>query len=182
MDGTRFTEKSTGLLTEAHKLAVDQGVAQIDVLHLASALFKDEDGYFANLITKNGGNAAAAQQAIEAKLRRLPTQNPPPTNVYRSHELDKLLAAAKAESRKMGDSYVALDHFVLALFEVRSVSQILGSAGCNKRGIRDVVVGMRSGRKVDSVHAEGSFDALNKFGIDFLALAKEGKKIGRAHV
>eukprot|EP00750_Incisomonas_marina_P004232 INCI13451.1.p1 GENE.INCI13451.1~~INCI13451.1.p1 ORF type:complete len:891 (+),score=214.93 INCI13451.1:190-2862(+) len=175
MDGTKYTEKSMGILTKAHELATEQANAQIDSLHLAYALIDDSDGYFKSLITKSGGDPTRAERGIKDKMDRLSKQNPPPVQVHMSHELQTVLAKAKAESRKMGDSYVALDHFVLALFEVRDISQILGSAGCAKRGIRDIVVNARGGRKVDSAHAEGSFDALNKFGIDFLALAREGK-------
>ena len=175
MDGTKYTEKSMGLLTKAHELATEQKNATIDSLHLAFALFDDEDGYFRNLITKNGGDAARAQREIKSKMDKLTKQNPPPVQIGMSHELQKVLAKAKAESKKMGDSYVALDHFVLALFEVRDIAQILGACGCDKRGIRDVVTNMRAGRKVDSAHAEGSFDALSKFGIDLLSLARDGK-------
>ena len=175
MDGTKYTEKSTKLLTKAHELATRQSVAQIDVLHLVAALFEDDDNYFTSLLTKGGADAARAKREVLEKMGKLTKQTPAPVQVHMSHELEKVLAAAKAEARKLEDAYVAVDHFVLALFEVRAVAQILGAAGADKRGIRDVVMNMRSGRKVDSAHAEGSFDALNKFGIDLLSLARKGK-------
>jgi ATP-dependent Clp protease ATP-binding subunit ClpB len=175
MDGTKYTQKALDVLTKAHSLASQLGNAQIDALHLAKALIMDEDGYFGVLLSKTGGDANRVKTAIESAVSKLTKQNPPPVDVSMSHELRKVVAAAKAESKKMKDSYVAVDHLVLALAELRSVSQILGAAGCPKRGFRDSVIAMRAGRKVDSAHAEGSFDALNKFGIDLLTLAKDGK-------
>lgn len=175
MDGTKYTQKALDILTKSHSLATDLGNSQIDALHMAKALISDDGMYLSNLISKTGGNAELVKSGIESAVARLPKQNPPPVDVGMSHELRKVMQTAKAESKKMKDSYVAVDHLVLALAEVRTVSQILGAAGSAKRGLKDVVIAMRAGRKVDSAHAEGSFDALNKFGIDLLTLARDGK-------
>jgi len=183
MDSSKYTSKSQDTLQDAHKLAVQGGHSAVDPVHLLLALLQDNDGFLSTAIERSGGVALEVRVGARRVASKLPTQTPAPTQIYQSHPLQRVIKAAKVLSEKNGDSYVAVNHLSLALFSDANLAQLLQKSGVSKRAFEDVVQRLQGTAKVDSAHAESSFDALNKYGENLLKRAKMGKMdpvIGRS--
>src|SRR5690606_21242639 len=85
-----------------------------------------------------------------------------------SRQTLNVLTAAQQAMQTMGDSYVSTDHLLLALAES-------GRFGLDAGAIQERIPALRGGAKVDSQDPEATYDALEKYGTDLTAVAREGK-------
>merc|ERR1712188_78346 len=76
-----------------------------------------------------------------------------------------------------GDALVALDHLLMGCFDEKDVGKAMsdGEAGLSKKAARAAVEDIRGGRKVTSETAEDQYEALQKYGIDLVKEAAEGR-------
>ncbi|PID89103.1 MAG: type VI secretion system ATPase TssH, partial [Bacteroidia bacterium] len=76
----------------------------------------------------------------------------------------------------MGDEYVSLEHFLLAILEVNdAVGKLLKDAGLTKRGLESAIQELRGGKKVDSQSSEDTYNSLKKYAINLNEQAEKGK-------
>ena len=68
----------------------------------------------------------------------------------------------------MGDTFISTDHLLLALART-------GDFGLDAAAIEAAIPQLRGGRRVDSEHPEATFQALEKYGTDLTAAAREGR-------
>eukprot|EP00163_Fabomonas_tropica_P026968 TRINITY_DN509_c0_g1_i1.p1 TRINITY_DN509_c0_g1~~TRINITY_DN509_c0_g1_i1.p1 ORF type:complete len:788 (+),score=296.43 TRINITY_DN509_c0_g1_i1:570-2933(+) len=74
-----------------------------------------------------------------------------------------------------GDSYLAVDHVLIAVAEDKEVSKVFSEYGLKKKVLKDTVKQIRGARKVTSQKAEDTYEALLKYGSDLTELAADGK-------
>src|SRR6185437_3404212 len=81
------------------------------------------------------------------------------------------------DAERRGDQFVGTEHMLLALLaDPRDeLTQAAERAGLSRAALARAFEEVRGGRSVDSPTAEGSFQALEKYGVDLTALANEGK-------
>jgi ATP-dependent Clp protease ATP-binding subunit ClpA len=90
----------------------------------------------------------------------------------------KVLRAAQELQRTQKDSYIAVDHLIMALAQDASVQAALKEGNIpNPKVLQDAVQQIRGTRRVDSktADAEEEHENLKKFTVDMTALAREGK-------
>ena len=75
MDANRFTQKSLEALQSASQLAQSFGNAQVEQLHLLSALLSQENGLIGQLMEKLGVQLRTAQSACDSAVSRLPVRS-----------------------------------------------------------------------------------------------------------
>ena len=89
-----------------------------------------------------------------------------------SSALVKTLQQAEKEMAKLGDEYISTEHILLALTDAGSgVADLLPDRGSLEKAIAEV----RGPHKVTSPNPEDSVQALEKFGRDLTAAARERK-------
>jgi ATP-dependent Clp protease ATP-binding subunit ClpB len=88
-----------------------------------------------------------------------------------SQSLQRATKAAQAH----GDALVALDHLLMALYSDREAKQVLEDSSLKEKVVQKAVDELRGGRKVTSAAAEEQYEALEKYGIDLVKQAEEGK-------
>ncbi|MBA3939249.1 MAG: AAA family ATPase, partial [Planctomycetes bacterium] len=174
-DPNTLTEKSRAALVAAQELAVSHQHAQVEPIHLATALFADDDGLAKRLADKAQAEPATIETALRRSLSDLPKQQPPPAQMGMSGELSKVLTAAAKEQKSRGDSHLAIEHLLLALAGERVVGALLSLNGLNRTVLAKAIDEVRKGRKVTSDSAEQTYDALAKYGRDLVADARAGK-------
>jgi ATP-dependent Clp protease ATP-binding subunit ClpB len=93
-----------------------------------------------------------------------------------------VLRAAIAAQKEQRDSYVAVDHLLLAILKVAKdvpeLRSMFTEAKVDERArkkLEDEIRKARGNRKVDSKSAEEGFESLQKYATDLTALAAEGK-------
>jgi ATP-dependent Clp protease ATP-binding subunit ClpB len=108
VDINRFTQKLQEALGAAQTKAVRYGHQQVDVEHLLSALLEQEGGLAVSILNKANVDVQAVLQRLDAELRKLPkvsSATGAAENVYITGRLNKLLAQAEDESKKLGDAF-----------------------------------------------------------------------------
>jgi len=156
-------------LAQAQTLARELSNQAIDLPHLVAVLLRDPQDLPARLVGKAGGDPAAIYQAAQTEMGRLPKVSGSEGGQYLSNRLNAVFSRAEALAKELGDRYVAVDTLTLALAET-------GYAGLpSVSALRAAIQEIRGGKKVDSANAEGTYQALEQYGLDLTALAESGK-------
>ena len=168
MDAERFTEAALQLVASAQAVARTRGNQQVTPLHLAASLLADPAGLPARVVERAGGNVAAAQAAVNAELDKLPKVSGE-AGQYLSADLNRVFGSANSLSSEWQDAFVAADTLLVA--QRRTIGNQLASLPADKV-LTEAALAKRGGRTVDSRAAEGSFEALEKYGIDLTERAR----------
>jgi len=171
-----FTDKTNKILAAARDLCVEQGNVELHPLHLAVALFSDQDGLARSVCNKINVNAQNVERALRKAANRLPVQSPAPADPSASNALIKILRKATELQKKMGDGLLAVDHLLMSLHDdERDVAPILNDNGLTRSKMEQGCKELRGSKKVNTKSAEDTYDALSKYGVDLTALAEQGK-------
>jgi ATP-dependent Clp protease ATP-binding subunit ClpB len=171
----KLTVKSQELLQSAHEIAAQNGHQAIVPLHFLKAMLNDDQGIALSILKKIGVQENVLAGEVAAGLDRL-VKVSGDVNIYLSSEGRKVLDHAFSESQKMKDQYVSLEHILLALSSVKGeAADILAGNGVTRDAILSVLKDIRGNQTITDQNPEEKYQALEKFGRDLTALAKEGK-------
>ena len=177
MDASKLTARSVEAVNAASGLAVKEGNPQVEPVHLALALLRQEQGVAPSLVSRAGGDVASVSHALDQALWRLPHASGSTVQTpAASAGFTKVLARALELAEERKDDFVATEHLLLALAVVDSpVKPLLESAGAGEAALREAVTAVRGNRRVTSPDAESTYEALEKYAVDLTARAEEGK-------
>ncbi|GJQ09284.1 hypothetical protein GpartN1_g1075.t1 [Galdieria partita] len=175
MNLDNLTDKAQEAIQASHELALEHGHSQLTPLHLAAALFAEDHGLASSVATKARADPVSVRRELQKAVIRLPSQDPPPTTVPPSQSFLKVIRDAQSLRKKQGDTHLAVDHLLIALCDDKDVIACFASADLTKHALEEAVKSVRGNRKVDSKAADSTYDALNQYAQDFVALAEEGK-------
>jgi ATP-dependent Clp protease ATP-binding subunit ClpB len=165
MNPDRWTLKTQEAFSAAVERARSAHNAEVTPEHLLSAILDQSDGIAGPVLTRVGVEPAVVAERVNAQLGRLPQafggQEP---GIDRA--LREALTTADAQRVDMGDEYLSVEHLLLAMADRVGVNrdQLLGA-------LRDV----RGSHRVTSQNPEETFQALERYGRDLTALARQGK-------
>ncbi|RIA82783.1 heat shock protein [Glomus cerebriforme] len=177
MNNYNFTDKAEKTLSRAVQIARDYSNVQLVPAHIACALLDDTDGesLFKNIINKAGGDAPSTERSFKKLVVRAPSQDPPPNDVSMSPQVSKILRTAHEIQQRQKDSYISQDHLILALTEDANCLQVLKDSGITKKALEMAISQVRGNRHVETKSADENYEALSKYAIDLIQLAKSGK-------
>lgn len=181
MDIERMTVRVQKSLNEAYNEAVKHHNQMVDVIHLFSALVSQEDGLIPNILEKMNISVTALRSSINEELDKLPQIYGEGINsqgVTASRNIEEVLIKAEDISKDFKDSYISVEHVMLAIMEMTSISnvkKILNMYNINKNDFLQVLSAVRGSQRVESQDPEGTYDALAKFGTNLVELAKKHK-------
>jgi len=138
------------------------------------AIFTDNENLGPRIATKAGVDSQKIERELRRTVVRLPAQDPAP-DPSPSRTFIALLDKATEIMKKQGDTHMAVDHLLLALVQDAEVSKLLKEQGLTPSKVEQAVKEVRGTRKVDSKNAEGTYEALMKYGRDLVADAEAGK-------
>ncbi|MFD9477269.1 ATP-dependent chaperone ClpB [Streptomyces nojiriensis] len=173
-----LTSKSRDALNAATSRAVKDGHADLTPAHLLLALLAGEDNEnVIDLLVATDADQAAVRAGAERLLAALPSVTgstvapPQPTR-----DLLAVLAEADAEAGRLGDDYLSTEHLLIAVAaKGGAAGEVLSTQGATAKKLLDAFENARGGRRVTTPDPEGQYKALEKFGTDFTAAAREGK-------
>ena len=112
----KFTTLAQDALSDAVQSAAAAGNAQVDTLHLADALLRQEQGVVRALIAQAGADAQQIGAEIRNALVALPSSTgSTTTKPDASRQLLAALSQAEKEMRTMGDEYVSTEHMLIGI-------------------------------------------------------------------
>jgi ATP-dependent Clp protease ATP-binding subunit ClpB len=173
----KLTRKGQEALSEAVKRAAAAGNPNVDGLHLLAALIAQADGTAAPLLRAVGADPATVLKRAEDLLARLPsaagtTVGAPET----SRQLLATLATAAKRAREMSDEYVSTEHLLVGLAaDGGQAAVLLREAGAGPDDLLDAFEKVRGHARVTTQDPEGTYQALEKYGIDLTHRARDGQ-------
>ncbi len=174
MNLEKFTQKSQEAVLSAQQLAQNYNHQSIEPAHLLLALLRQEDGVVPALVTKVAGSALALRDEVHKELEGRPKVYGGSTQVGLSKPASDVLSAAERYAKGMQDEYVSTEHILLGLTE-SSEGKRLAQYGLTKDAILKALVSVRGSQRVTTQNPEDTYQALEKYGRDLTALARQGK-------
>jgi ATP-dependent Clp protease ATP-binding subunit ClpB len=99
-----------------------------------------------------------------------------PEQIYITARLNRLLAQAEDEAKKLKDEYVSIEHLLLAMTDDGGAAgRILKEFGVTREQLAQALKGIRGNQRVTSQNPEATYEALGRYGRDFTKLAAQGK-------
>ncbi len=172
----KLTQKSQEALQDAQRIAREHSHQEIDGEHLLLALLGQSDSLVPELLQRIGVPPAKLQPDLEKELARrhkIQGGNDP----YAGRDLQKALDVAQSEANKLKDDYVSTEHLLLGLLDEASTSlkKIFSAHGLKRDAVLKALAELRGNQRVTDQQPEGKFQALEKYGRDLTALARQGK-------
>jgi ATP-dependent Clp protease ATP-binding subunit ClpB len=176
MNLDKLTQKSQEALQEAQRLAREHSHQEMDGEHLLLALLGQAESLVPELLARIGVPPARLQPDLEKELARrhkIQGGNDP----YTGRDLQKALDAAQSEANKLKDDYVSTEHLLLGLLDEASPSlkKIFSAHGLKRDAVLKALAELRGNQRVTDQQPEGKFQALEKYGRDLTAFARQGK-------
>ncbi|QCD57203.1 ATP-dependent chaperone ClpB [Streptomyces hawaiiensis] len=173
-----LTNRSRDAINAASNRAVTEGHPDLTPAHLLLALLQGQDNEnITDLLAAVDADQAAVRAGAERVLAGLPsvtgsTVAPPQPN----REMLAVVADAQARAKDLGDEYLSTEHLLIALAaKGGAAGEVLSEQGAGARKLQAAFQKTRGQRRVTTADPEGQYKALEKFGTDFTAAAREGK-------
>jgi ATP-dependent Clp protease ATP-binding subunit ClpB len=174
MNVDRYTVKAQEALQNAQQAAQRAGNPELTPAHILSALLTQEGGLVTPVLQKAGVDPARLKEQVNALLDKLPKQRGGET--YMSPEVRKLLQTAEDEAERLKDEYMSTEHLLLALAGSKyDAARLLKDLGANRELLLKAIQSVRGTARVTTQNPEASMQALEKYGKDLSALARQGK-------
>ncbi|MBR1975378.1 MAG: ATP-dependent chaperone ClpB [Clostridia bacterium] len=175
MDMRKFTEKSTLALGKAQSVAREYGNQEIGQVHLLYALVTADDGLIPQLLKKMNKDVGAIAQIALSEIERLPKVSG--GEEYLSRGLAAAIEEGEVQAKKMGDSFVSVEHLFYGLLEKGegATKALFRTFGIETNGFMQALASVRGNRRVDSENPEDTYDVLNKYGTDLVEKARAHK-------
>jgi ATP-dependent Clp protease ATP-binding subunit ClpB len=162
-----LTNRSQQAVSTAVKTAAERGNPGVEPAHLLVALLDETEGLARPILQATGLDPlqvrATAQRLVDGFPSAVGGQAP-----QASRALLSVLSAAERQARERSDEYVSTEHLLLALAEQLDL-------GATPKALADALSAVRGSARVTSPDPEGTFQALEKYGVDLTASAREGK-------
>jgi ATP-dependent Clp protease ATP-binding subunit ClpB len=180
MDINRLTEKLQEAIGAAQTKALRYGHQQMDVEHLLLALLEQERGLAPSILNKADIQVEPLRHRVERDLAAKPRVSGPGSTgagqIYVTSDLNKLLAEADEERKKLGDEYISIEHALIPMTDdTGPAGQALQQAGVTRDRLMQALREVRGNQRVTSQNPEGTYEALEKYGRDLTRLAGQGK-------
>ncbi|QDS05077.1 ATP-dependent Clp protease ATP-binding subunit [Campylobacter fetus] len=170
-----LTDQTRSLVENSLSLAIGNKNPEALSLHMLWALVADSNSILNQIFNKTNVSKDAVLLDIKSRASKLLTSsNVSRENIKVSSELVNSLENAKAVMISLGDSYIAVDTWILGNLDKEPLKEIL-SKYINLIELKKELEAIRGGRNVDSQTSDETLDSLSKFGVDLTKKASEGE-------
>lgn len=174
MNFNNFTIKSQEAVQQAVNLVQSMGQQAIEPEHLLAGVLKVGENVTNFIFQKLGMNSQQVAMVLDKQIASLPKVSG--GEPYLSRDANEVLQKAVSFSKDLGDEYVSLEAIILALLNVKcTVATILKDAGMTDKELRAAISELRQGQKVTSQSSEDTYQSLNKYAINLIEAARNGK-------
>jgi ATP-dependent Clp protease ATP-binding subunit ClpB len=174
----KFTIKSQEVIQNARSLATQHYNQHIEPEHLLAAMLSEQEGITRTLLRKLGVSPDDVAQELAVAIEKFPKISGSAVgDAYISSRTKGVLDAAFAESAKMKDQYVSIEHILLAILNQKNgeAVKILSRYDITKESILKVLMDIRGSQRITDPHPEEKYQALDRFSRDLTDLARLGK-------
>src|ERR1700754_658375 len=177
MDSFNPTTKTQQAISAAAQAAALAGNPDVGPTHLLGALLAQGDGIAVPLLKAVGADPDAVRAEIAQLNNRLPSAAGATVSAPQlSRDALAAITAAQQLATEMGDEYVSTEHLLVGLATARGpVSDLLRRHGATPDALREAFSKVRGSSRVTSPDPEGTYQALEKYGVDLTERARKGE-------
>ncbi|WP_306208919.1 ATP-dependent chaperone ClpB [Actinoplanes sp. RD1] len=178
MNAERLTTKSRDVITGAVADANQRAHATVEPWHLLLSLLDTGGSTAPALLRAVGANPADVRRAAVRAVEQQPSARGSSTaEPSLSREFVNAIGEAELIAKPLGDDYVSTEHLLAGLARVGGVvGKALRDAGATEETLVAAFPAVRGGdRRVTSQDPEQTYQALEKYGVDLTAQARDGK-------
>ncbi len=181
MDLNQTTHKLQAAMAAAQTRALRYGHQEVDGEHLLAALLEQDDGLAPRLLERMGIAVPQLKARLEQELERRPRVSgggAEAGKVYVTQRLNRLLIKAGDEAKRLKDEYVSVEHVLLALIDEGAsapAGRLWQEFGVTHAKFLEALTAVRGNQRVTSADPEGAYEALEKYGLDLVAMARQDK-------
>lgn len=172
----KLTVKASEAIRNAQEIAESKSHRFIRPLHLLKALVDEDQGAVKPLLQKIGVNLGQITGMVDSELARLPQTSSTDEAIGAGPETVKVLNAAAKQAASMTDEYVSTEHLLIALTQIDDqAKRLLELNAINEADVLTALKDIRGGQTVTDQNPEDKYQALEKYGIDLVQCARDGK-------
>ena len=173
-----LTTKSQDAIGASVRIAAAQGNPAVEPIHLLDSLLQQGPGIATALLEHIGVDVPALTASVRTQMQSLPSASGSTVAAPQlSQSTLTVLREADAIAKERGDEYVSTEHLLIALAQsgTNGAAKSLAEVGATGASLLQALQETKGSARVNTQDPEGTFQALEKYGVDLTALAREGK-------
>ncbi|XP_013620510.1 PREDICTED: chaperone protein ClpB3, chloroplastic [Brassica oleracea var. oleracea] len=171
-----FTEMAWQSIVSSPDVAKENKQQIVETEHLMKALLEQKNGLARRIFSKIGVDNTKVLEATEKFIQRQPKVYGESAGSMLGRDLEGLFERARKYKKDLGDSYVSVEHLVLAFAQdKRFGKQLFKDFQISEKSLKAAIESIRGKQSVIDQDPEGKYEALEKYGKDLTAMAREGK-------
>ncbi len=173
MKTDQFTYKTQEILQESQQNALEKNHQTVENTHILKSIIENDKNIFPYVSNQLEIDDKLVSKTIDKMIEAIPIVKG--EFVGFSQDSSKTLMKAISHSKKMGDSYVSVDHLLISLIDSNNeLSKVLTGYGFTVDKVKKVLRNMRNGEKVNSSSSDANFNSLEKYAANLVRKASEG--------
>lgn len=191
--GQNFTRKSQEAILRAQGIAQQYNQPQIDTTHLLLSLLSQIDSIVLTVCQKLGIDIESLKKDVQKEIGKISNTkqtNYSATQFYLTQDLAQVLEKAKQEAIKMGDDFISVEHFFLALLSISTrAKEILTrvkylnsknslatkNTPLTYKEVLKILNEVRGDSKITDANPESKYQIIKKYTINLTDQASQGK-------
>lgn len=171
-----FTEMAWQAVVTAPEVAKESKHQIVETEHLMKALQEQKNGLARRIFAKVGVDNTALLQATERFIQRQPKVLSEAGGSMLGRDLEALIQRSRDYKKEYGDSFVSVEHLLLAFAQdKRFGQQLFKDFQISLKSLQSAIQAIRGSQKVIDQDPEGKYEALDKYGKDLTEMARQGK-------
>jgi len=174
MNFNNFTVKAQEAIQKAQELAVAHKNQAIETGHILKGVFMADENITSWLLKKHGASPEIMERALDKIIESYPRVEG--GEQYLSNNANTVLQRAAKEQAAMKDDFISIEHILLGiLYSGDATTQLFKDNGITAKTLKEAIVDLRQGTKVNSQSAEDTYNALNRYARNLNELAANNK-------
>ena len=176
MDISKFTEKAKDIISNASNITVKNNNAEITDYHIVSALLENGDDLITMILKKMDVDVPSLKTIVQSKIDEMPKAKGSPDLKF-SQNVEKTLVEAEVQANSLGDTYIAVEHIMLGVFEYGSdgLKKLFKNMKVDKKKFLATLKEIRQNTKLTDEEQKTASSTLTQFGKDVTELARQNR-------
>ncbi|KAA8530415.1 hypothetical protein F0562_005124 [Nyssa sinensis] len=171
-----FTEMAWQGIVSSPEVAKENKHQIVETEHLMKSLLEQKNGLARRIFSKAGVDNTRLLDATDKFIQRQPKVLGESAGSMLGRDLEALIQRAREYMKEYGDSFVSVEHLVLAFTQDnRFGKQLFKDFQISLKTLTNAIQAIRGRQTVIDQDPEGKYESLEKYGKDLTAMAKEGK-------
>ena len=175
MGNEKYTQKVIDVFQTAQQIAALHYNQEITSVHMLMGLVKEPKGLLDTIFKECHTDVPMLQARLEQLLKKIPSVKGQ-SQLSMATEMVRVIGKAQQLADAMHDEYISTEHLLMGIVEESDepVQSLCREFGLNKDKIMSTIKANRKG-SVNSDNPEDNYKALEKYGRDLTAAARQNK-------